>query len=602
MERVRSWHFDAPPDRLWRVLADTARFNEASGLDKYQLEELPQADGSVLRIGRSKIMGLALEWEERPFEWLEGRYFRHTRLFRKGPFSSFGIEITLTPDGPGGTRVDYVMYGDPGGLLAHALIVLGQMDRAFSNMSSLIEAAARHAEADATGPAVLGMPPVELSPGGTERLAAAAGRLAAGPYAHGLAERLATLIANGPDVDVDQIRPLRLARLWGVDRLAAIELVLAATREGMLRLSWDLLCPRCRGAKRSVAALDQLPRGAHCPSCNIDYDADFADNVELSFQPAPAIRPVLAGGFCIAGPLTTPHVVMQQILEPGASRDLAADLPPGAYRLRTLDPGTTADFLHDGGPLPGFAADGDGAGLDDPAPSGTIRLANRDGRERVLVLERRDWRSEALTARAVTGLQAFRDLFADQVLRPDEDVAIDSVTLMFTDLEGSTALYQRIGDGAAYHLVRDHFAYLGEAVRRHEGTLVKTIGDAVMAAFADPAQAVAAALSVQRHVGDFNARQPDGGIRIKMGLHLGPCIAVTMNGRLDYFGSTVNLAARLQGQSGGGDVVISEALAGDPGVRPLLAPFMLATESAMLKGFAEPVRFHRLPQSALLAD
>lgn len=600
MRRARSWHFSAPPDRLWRVLADTARFNEASGLGKYQLEELPQADGSVLRIGRSKVMGFALEWEERPYEWLEGAHFRQTRWFRKGPFSRFGIDVELMPAASGGTKVEYVLHGEPANVFGHALIALRQIDRAFRHMGDLVETAARHAEAGEDGPALFAMPPTELVPGGRERLEAARGRLAAGPYAHGLADRLAALVGDGPDVDVEHIRPLRLARDWGVERLPAIELALAATREGMLRLSWDLLCPRCRGAKRSVTALDQLPRGAHCPSCNIDYGADFAENVELSFQPAPAIRPVLAGGFCVAGPMSTPHVVMQQIVASGETREIPAGLPAGHYRLRTIDPGGTVEFVHHGGPLPAFVADESGAGLDEPGPA--IRLVNRCGRERVLVLERRDWRSDALTARAVTSLQAFRDLFTDQVLRPDEDVAIDSVALMFTDLEGSTALYQRIGDGAAYHLVRDHFAYLGETVRRHEGTLVKTIGDAVMASFADPARAVAAALSVQRHVGEFNARQPGGGIRIKMGLHLGPCIAVTMNGRLDYFGSTVNLAARLQGQSGGGDVVISEALAADPAVRPVLAPFALGHERATLKGFAEPVPFYRLTQAALLAD
>lgn len=600
MRRTRSWHVDAPPDRLWRVLADTARFNEASGLGKYQLEELPQADGSVLRIGRSRIMGFGLEWNERPYEWLEGSHFRQTRLFRKGPFSRFGISAELTPEASGRTRIDYVLHGEPANIFGHALVALRQIDRAFRHMGMLVETASRHAEAGEPGPAPFEMPTVELAPGGRERLEAARGRLAAGPYGHGLADRLATLIAGAPDVDVEQIRPLKLARDWGVSRLAAVELALAATREGMLRLSWDLLCPRCRGAKRSVAALDQLPRGAHCPSCNIDYGADFTENVELSFRPAPSIRPVLAGGFCIAGPMSTPHVVMQQILAPGETRDLAAPLPPGRYRLRTIDPGETAEFEHDGGALPAFVADASGARLDAVGPA--IRLANRDARERVLVLERRDWRSDALTAKAATALQAFRDLFADQVLRPDEDVAIDSVALMFTDLEGSTALYQRIGDGAAYNLVRDHFAYLGEAVRRHEGTLVKTIGDAVMAAFADPAQAVAAALSVQRHVGEFNARQQDAAIRIKTGLHVGPCIAVTMNGRLDYFGSAVNLAARLQGESGGGDVVISEALAADPAVRPLLAPFRLSDERARLKGFAEPVPFHRLTQDALLAN
>ena len=84
-------------------------------------------------------------------------------------------------------------------------------------------------------------------------------------------------------------------------------------------MKWDLLCPNCRGAKLSVAALSELPRGAHCPSCNIDYDRDFEQNVELSFAPAPAIRPIVDGGFCLSGPMATPHVAVQVLLQSGGA-------------------------------------------------------------------------------------------------------------------------------------------------------------------------------------------------------------------------------------------------------------------------------------------
>jgi class 3 adenylate cyclase len=110
-----------------------------------------------------------------------------------------------------------------------------------------------------------------------------------------------------------------------------------------------------------------------------------------------------------------------------------------------------------------------------------------------------------LTADRVATLQAFRDLFSDQVLRPGDEVGIRRVTLLFSDLRGSTALYDAIGDAAAYRLVRDHFAYLAAIVREHEGTVVKTIGDAVMAAFHDPAEGLKAAIAMQERVASFNA-------------------------------------------------------------------------------------------------
>jgi class 3 adenylate cyclase len=160
-------------------------------------------------------------------------------------------------------------------------------------------------------------------------------------------------------------------------------------------------------------------------------------------------------------------------------------------------------------------------------------------------------------------------------------------------------MYRRLGDAKAYALVREHFQVFEKALERHNGVLVKTIGDAVMAAFADPADAVRAALAIQQKVADFNAGHGGEAIVIKLGLHKGPCIAVTLNERLDYFGSTVNLAARLQTQSMGGDIVLSRALAEDPAVATVLRGRALQDEAATIKGFERPVPFRRVTGATL---
>src|SRR5882724_7161231 len=153
--------------------------------------------------------------------------------------------------------------------------------------------------------------------------------------------------------DLMQLKPKKLARDLEVAQRAAVEACLAGTRTGLLTMKWDLLCTNCRGAKFSTSALSELPRGAHCPSCNIDYDRDFERNVELAFSPAPAIRPLMAGGYCLSGPMATPHVPVQLLLAPGERRTIDLALPPGRYRLRTLHPGAVADVEHDDGAFPG---------------------------------------------------------------------------------------------------------------------------------------------------------------------------------------------------------------------------------------------------------
>ena len=294
--------------------------------------------------------------------------------------------------------------------------------------------------------------------------------------------------------DLAHLKPKKLAHDLKVPQRAAIEACLAGTRAGLLTMKWDLLCTNCRGAKLTASALSELPRGAHCPSCNIDYDRDFEKNVELSFAPAPAVRPLGVGGFCLSGPMATPHVAVQLLLAPGEKRSVALDLPAGSYRLRTLHPGAFVDVEHRGGAFPGLRATDKGVEALPPGEAGTIAFANDAGFELAALIEDRTWTREALTAPEVISLQAFRDLFAAATLRPGDEAGVSQVALLFSDLQGSTALYERVGDAAAFNMVREHFALLASIVRDHDGAVVKTIGDAVMASFGDPAHAVKAAL------------------------------------------------------------------------------------------------------------
>ena len=98
-------------------------------------------------------------------------------------------------------------------------------------------------------------------------------------------------------------------------------------------MRWDLLCPRCRVAKAVVNGLDELPTGAHCSTCNIDYGREFTQNVELSFEPAPGNRLVEFGEYCLFGPMSPPHVKAQIIVAPGQTRRFEGDFEPGEYRL-----------------------------------------------------------------------------------------------------------------------------------------------------------------------------------------------------------------------------------------------------------------------------
>jgi class 3 adenylate cyclase len=239
----------------------------------------------------------------------------------------------------------------------------------------------------------------------------------------------------------------------------------------------------------------------------------------------------------------------------------------------------------DGGAEATLVAAADGVGPRNGlvlATRAALTLANETAEERVVAAERTAWADDAATAADVTALQAFRDLFATDALRPGEEVAITSLTIVFTDLRDSTRLYRRIGDAPAFGSVAGHFDVLRGEVSRSGGAVVKTIGDAVMAAFRRPVAALEAMLDAQTALAQ--SAQP---LRLKVGIHEGPCLAVTLNDRLDYFGSTVNAAARIVGLSSGEDVVLSGAVRADPEVDARLAAGDVEAEllEAVLKGF-----------------
>ncbi len=162
-------------------------------------------------------------------------------------------------------------------------------------------------------------------------------------------------------------------------------------------------------------------------------------------------------------------------------------------------------------------------------------------------------RKPFLTAKRLLTNQVFRDLYGTNTIDAEQRLKITSLTFLFTDLKGSTELYERVGDLAAFDLVRAHFKVLNEIVAAEAGAVVKTIGDAVMATFSTPDRAVAAALRMReamRHLGNgdngHNGHDDEEDLLLKIGIHEGPCLAVILNDRQDYFGQTVNIAARVQ--------------------------------------------------------
>jgi class 3 adenylate cyclase len=201
-------------------------------------------------------------------------------------------------------------------------------------------------------------------------------------------------------------------------------------------------------------------------------------------------------------------------------------------------------------------------------------------------------RKPFLTAKRLLTNQIFRDIYRTDTLDVDQGLKLTSLTFLFTDLKGSTELYDRVGDLVAYDLVREHFRVLNEIVASEAGAIVKTIGDAVMATFPTPDRALAAALRMRDSV-----RVIKNDLVIKIGIHEGPCLAVTLNDRLDYFGQTVNIAARVQGLADAQAILATKSVVEYPQVSKMLEVSKLAptAQDTTLRGVAGKMMIYQIP-------
>jgi class 3 adenylate cyclase len=194
------------------------------------------------------------------------------------------------------------------------------------------------------------------------------------------------------------------------------------------------------------------------------------------------------------------------------------------------------------------------------------------------VVEELNWSDDALLPRDLFSFQEFRDLFSEQYIGADVQLEIGEQTIVFTDIVGSTRLYIDRGDPEAFVAVRHHFAEVFAIVNEHEGAVVKTIGDATMAAFSQTTQALRAA----KRMHDAFRDRSDTPVRLRVSVNRGTCIAVNLNSNIDYFGHTVNFAAKLQLAGGAGEIVVSDAVYGAPGVAELCAELGARFESLSL--------------------
>jgi class 3 adenylate cyclase len=564
-------HFDlkAEPDALWRVMSDTSRVNRALGVSEMHFEE---REG--VRFGSARNGGVRHEWVEVPWNWVSGQWLDSVRIYDRG-FAKVIYAVQRLERIAGGTRV-YIYFGAvPRGVIGKAALKIG-FPSVMTAYGKVLPALA--AQLDRLRPDILMLPAPEMQPDARARLDVICATLEAEGIPRRAVEQLATWIRTGDEQDLARIQIRERARTWDLPEAELLRAALHATRTGLLELSWDVVCPHCRGVREESGTLGGVPAQASCEVCDIDFGTGDPEAVEITFRVHPAIRAVPTRLFCSAEPATKDHIRVQRAVAAGETVTVTPILTPGRYRLRLL--GEQRYRYLDVDPQ------GDGAEISwrsgedaDPVRSGprpTIALENRTEGPRTFVIEQAQWKDDALRPGHLLSFQDFRDLFAEDYVSADVQLGVGEQTLLFTDMVGSTSFYASRGDPSAFVEVKRHFDEVFAIVINNRGAIVKTIGDACMAAFTNPLDAVRA--SHQIHA-TFPPTRTDTPIRLRISLNTGPCIAVRLNTTMDYFGGTVNIAAKLQSLAEAWQIAMSEATYIASGVSDFIAAHGGAVET-----------------------
>jgi class 3 adenylate cyclase len=436
----------------------------------------------------------------------------------------------------------------------------------------------------------------------------------------------------------------------------ALDLFLHATQVGLFEMDWHVVCPHCGFVVDSLHAMSQLHTHYWCTICGAEHDHALDDYILVGFSVAPRVRAIkyhdpdsleVEDAYFnrrLSRDVLSPveafptwrdaivHVTKHlRYLEPGERAVAEIDLPPGTLRatnerdcihvqarhdsreeptrlsievvdgrFRSGDPSAQRRRLEErtrqGAPVP-VAFD-----LSLVVPSGrlTLEVQNREERRCVLsvyhtgelpvpVLPLRP----SVNGKRLLTSQTFRDLFRSEVVRTNETLTIQDIAFVFTDLKGSTALYEAVGDAKAYFLVRQHFDTLSRVIRERGGAIVKTIGDAVMAVFPDAEAATRAAVEMLDALDALNDKISQE-LMLKIGIHRGHSMAVTVDDRVDYFGQTVNIAARVQALADANEICLTDDVYGAAGVSEALLGHPVGLDDVRVKGVSEKIRVYRV--------
>jgi adenylate cyclase len=551
-----SWQIQSSstPEQLWPVLSDTNRLFRDLG-------ELPVEQTSLSHKNRQGVLELTYEplhrtdmWEEEPIQWEAPYHLSVKRAYKSGYFKEllFSIDINAVE---GGSIVTFRYRGEANRFTGYLFNKRRFNSRFKFRLKNLVQSydqsiAGNSLPENRNG--FISLPNARRWDLYIEQLTKVSGN-------ESISKLLIHTIRTGNESELRRLNPNHLSKLWDKPLSAVLKVLFFAAKIDLLNFSWNVLCPECKSKVKNIKKLKEITDPVFCSHCEHDFNVDFHQALELTFQPHPLVRKLTKKTYSFANPAEQPYVNLHITLNPGQKRFVKMNLKEGFYKI----------FSHSGDEV--IYAQIDQNGLNNAtihfknnraktqevylSTTPNLIIHNQSSEKMIVQCENIDRENFSVSAAEVTSWQLFRNLFPQELIRDKKKLNANNLTILFTDLYNSSDLYRKDGDESALGIVMDHFDILEQAIIEERGAVVKTIGDAVMAIFPKPVNAVKAFYKADQ----IFKTGPDGDspIELKGGIHTGNCMAVTLNNRIDYFGNNVNIASRLVDFAQGSEVVIS---------------------------------------------
>jgi hypothetical protein len=406
------WHYEvnAPIEQLWPHLCDTNRFNRDLGYDGLEFVER-----AGILYGASGTDRLRWEWIEYPWDWVYGQYSLHLRTYTRGLllYNRSGYYLQPLKDGQVTRIYAYIgsAFDNPLGrryLKNYESRFQSRFDGFFAKLGQKLQSQPE------TIDSIYEIRLLEMGEKTQHQLEGMQAKLLEFGATPALIDRLMQYLFEADLVELQRIRIVPLAKAWNVELDDLLKACLYGVKVGLLNISWDVICPHCRGVRMEAPNHPAIPPTLHCDACGFDFFTQVEHAVEVTFRVHPDVKEVPQASYCSAEPNKKRHIKVQKNL--GADTEntkICVTLPAGSYRLRVN--GFTD--------LSSFAISHEGFGAENPTAAnlnlvtrvtGTLNLNNPHPKPVIFVLEEVRWSDDALTPAQVLTIEGFNDILGVQ--------------------------------------------------------------------------------------------------------------------------------------------------------------------------------------------